>query len=63
MNPNPHGGSRHFECASCHMTITFPPNHEMVDKMQGTYWIQSEWFCCAQCVNMKFDHQESVQLS
>jgi len=62
MNPNPHGTSRHFECANCHMEITFPPDHEMVGKMEGSYWIQDQWYCCMLCVNMVYHDQETFSL-
>jgi hypothetical protein len=62
MNPNPHGGSRHFKCANCHMEITFPPEHDMVDKMEGTYWIQDQWFCCKLCAQMSYGDRELFSL-
>lgn len=49
--------SRHFECSNCHMTITFPPYHEMVGKLEGTYLVQDQWFCCETCLDTVYDQQ------
>lgn len=49
--------SHHFECTNCHMTMTFPFYHEMVSKLEGTYWVQDQWFCCETCLDTVYDPQ------
>jgi hypothetical protein len=44
------------------MEITFPPEHDMVDKMEGTYWIQDQWFCCKLCAQMSYGDREPFSL-
>jgi len=58
MNPNPHGGYKEFECANCHMKLVFPAQDELTGKMEGTYWIQDQWFCCKLCAQMSYGDQE-----
>lgn len=53
--------TRHFECSNCHMTVTFPFWHSMTNKMVGTYWVQDQWFCCLDCLEVVYDPQQSSE--
>ena len=42
---------RKFVCITCKMTITFPPEHDMDQKLAGSYTVQKKWFCSDTCFN------------
>jgi hypothetical protein len=56
MNPAPKG-QRKFVCKSCQMSITFPPEHPMTNKLVGSYQIGHEWVCSKTCFDQAFDPQ------